>query len=490
MAEPASGARVGRTTKFAYGFGAVAFGVKDLGFAYFLMIFYNQVLGLPASAAGLALMIALLFDAVSDPIVGYASDNLRSRWGRRHPFMYAAALPIAVAFFFLWNPPGGVHALDSLGQSGLFAYLLGMAILVRILITFYEIPSTALVSELTSDYDERTTLLSYRFFFGYVGSLVLTFVTFSVFLKSTPAHPSGILNPAGYMPYAIASALVMLVTILVSSVGTHSEIPRLRAAPARKFEWRNTLKELGETFASRSFLALFVAALFSMMAQGVQTSLALYFATFYWELTSEDVRFYQPVQIASATAALLIAPIIAKRFDKKRAAILLSVVSLTFGPLPLFLRLLGFFPENDSSWLLPILLSHQFFESTIFISASIIISSMVADLVEEGERRTGRRSEGVYFAARTFAQKTVTGFGVFVSGIILDLVAFPATAKPGAVDDGVLMRLVLFYAPVFVLFHAAAALMLLGYRISRQSHAQDVFHLEDDVRAPPSGSSS
>ena len=87
-------------TKLYYGFGAVAYGVKDNGFSYFLLLYYNQVLGLPAAWVGAAIMLALVFDAISDPIVGYTSDNLHSRWGRRHPFMYGSVIPVGLALFF------------------------------------------------------------------------------------------------------------------------------------------------------------------------------------------------------------------------------------------------------------------------------------------------------------------------------------------------------------------------------------------------------
>jgi Na+/melibiose symporter-like transporter len=129
--------------------------VKDNGFSYFLLLYYNQVLGLPAGWVGSAILTALVVDAFSDPIVGYTSDNLHSRLGRRHPFMYASAVPVALAYFFLWNPP-------ALGHRALFVYLIVLAILVRTTITLFEIPNSSLVAELTDDYDERTTMLSYR----------------------------------------------------------------------------------------------------------------------------------------------------------------------------------------------------------------------------------------------------------------------------------------------------------------------------------------
>ncbi|HBM05927.1 MAG TPA: sugar transporter, partial [Erythrobacter sp.] len=91
--------------KLAHGSGAAAFGIKNGGFDYFLLLFYGTVIGLEPGLVGLAILIALVVDAISDPLVGYWSDNFRSRWGRRHPFMYAAALPVALSYFLLWNPP-------------------------------------------------------------------------------------------------------------------------------------------------------------------------------------------------------------------------------------------------------------------------------------------------------------------------------------------------------------------------------------------------
>ena len=170
--EPAHDASVGFWTRVAYGFGSVAYGVKDNGFNYFLLFFYSQVLGAPASLTGTVIFVALLFDAVSDPIVGQVSDRLHSRWGRRHPFMYASAIPVAVTFFLIWNPPA-----DLSGQ-GLVAYLLVIAILLRLAVTIYEIPSTALVSEISEDYEERTALLSYRYFFQWCGGLAIGFIMY------------------------------------------------------------------------------------------------------------------------------------------------------------------------------------------------------------------------------------------------------------------------------------------------------------------------
>src|SRR5271170_5033531 len=130
-------------TRLFYGFGSVSFGVKDNGFSYFLLLFYNQVMGLPAQLVGLAALIALVFDACIDPLIGQLSDNLRSPWGRRHPFMYAAALPFALAYLALWNPPHW-------GGGALFGYLVVAAIVIRALSSVFEVPSSALAAEFST----------------------------------------------------------------------------------------------------------------------------------------------------------------------------------------------------------------------------------------------------------------------------------------------------------------------------------------------------
>ena len=113
------------TSKVAFGIGQFAEGLKNTGFGLFILFYYNQVLELPGTLAGLALFIALVFDAVTDPLAGSLSDNTKSRLGRRHPFMYASALPLALAFLGLFSPPTG------LGDWGLFAWLTVFAILTR-----------------------------------------------------------------------------------------------------------------------------------------------------------------------------------------------------------------------------------------------------------------------------------------------------------------------------------------------------------------------
>jgi glycoside/pentoside/hexuronide:cation symporter, GPH family len=168
-----------RVLRLAYGLGAVPFGAKLQLFGL-LLLFYNQLLGLPAAAVSAVLAASVVLDAVWDPLVGQISDNTRSRWGRRHPYLYGVAVPLALAFALLWRPPAGWS------QPALLAWLAVFAILTRLLVSLHEIPSAALLPELTRRYDERTALVGLRYFFGTVGAGITTVPGFGVFLRSTP----------------------------------------------------------------------------------------------------------------------------------------------------------------------------------------------------------------------------------------------------------------------------------------------------------------
>ena len=473
---------IGLRTKLLYGFGTVAYGIKDNGFNFLLLIFYNQLLGLPAQLVGLAIMIALIIDGFSDPLIGHISDRFHSRLGRRHFFMYLSALPCAVAYYLLWNPPMG------LGTDALFWYLLITAIIVRILIALYEVPSAALLAELTEDYDLRTSLVAYRFFFGYLGAVLMGVIALSVFLRPTAQQTVGLLNRPGYHGYSIAAATLMFVSILISTAGTHHYIPFLRAPPAKRaFSLARDSREIRDALANRPFLSMIACGFFSAMALGLVATLSIYFYTYYWELSADQVSQLLLSALISAAAALVLAPIITRRLDKKRGAIVASVISLVLAPAPIILRECGFFVDNSSPALLPILLMFTLALGTVSVVSGALITSMLADTVEENELRTHQRTEGLYFAAAFFVQKCVSGLGIFMGGLVLGWVKFPEGARPGHVPAAVLRHLALTYVPLIVVLLAISIFCIQFYRIGRAGHNSNLARLHAEQGKPGSG---
>lgn len=455
------------STKLYYGAGSVAYGVKDLGFAYFLLFFYSNVLGLDPQLAGLAILLALVCDAISDPLVGHFSDQLHSKWGRRHPFMYGAIIPIGISYYFMWNPPGG------LDQAGLFFYMFGMAVLVRTCVTFYEVPSTSMVAELTDDYDQRTSLLSFRYFFGWWGGLVMAVITYGLLLVPTETISNGQLNPAGYSTYGMIAAFVMMAFILISALGTHKHIPNLHAPPdPQPFSARRTLKELRETLFHRPFLALFFAAIVTAMAQGVITALSLYFSTYFWFLNPVEILLVTLSYFFAAALALVFAPILTRQRNKRNVVIVLSIISICYLPLPIILKLFGLFWPVGHEMVVPTLFFHGVTEGAIIIMISILVSSMVADVVESSEMATGRRSEGLFFAARSFAGKVVHGIGAFIAANIIAIVGIPRGASPSDVDPHVMTSFAQVYVPTIMVIYFVAVGILSLYKISRDDHGE------------------
>ena len=462
--------KVDLSTKLYYGFGAVANGAKSNGFNYLLLFYYSQVIGLRADLVSLGILIALVFDAISDPLVGYISDNTHSKLGRRHPYMYAAGVPVALAYYFLWSPP----AWD---ETGLFLYFVCMAVLIRTLITFYEIPATALVAELTDDYDQRTEMMSFRFFFGWWGGLTMAVMNYLVFL---PEEKGGLEYVQGWSDYGLTASIVIFVSIYVSAIGTHKHIPYLRKPPtSTPFSFTKTKKEMKETLSNRSFFALFVSALLQAVAAGVSTSLSIYFSRHFWELTTTQIGYMNLPYFFSAFIALMLAPKVSRWLGKKKGGMTILGLAFAMAPMPFILRVFGLFPENGTDTLFWTLVVFNTVEVTLIIMSSSLIAAMIADVVEDSEVKTGRRSEGIFFAANSFAQKAVNGLGVVVAGQILAIIQFPTKAKPGQVPEATLFDLAYIYVPTLLFFYLFALAVLSVYKINREDHSENLRKLAE-----------
>ncbi len=449
--------------RWLYGSGSIAYGVKDNGFSYFLLFYYNQVLGLPGSYAGMAILIAMIFDAISDPLVGIWSDNTHSRLGRRHPFMYASALPVSFVYFFLWNPP-------VLSDFMLFLYLTVACVLVRFFITLYEIPSSAIVAELTTDYDERTKLLSYRYMMGWYGGLGMAVLNWGVFMVVW-----GTDSETTFKVYGGFGAVLMFLAIMGSSIGLHRYIPYLHAPPRREsYKLRQMAKDLKQTLNNRNFAALFFAGLFAAIGAGVATNFDTYIVTHFWEFSPSQWRWVIMSLFVSALLPLFIAPRITGRWDKKRSAMGIYAFQIVFAALPFLLRLAGWFPDNQSPWIYPLIWAHTVINVTVVVLFGIVQSSMLADIVEDSEMSTGRREEGLFFASRSFAQKATSGVGAFLAGIALDLIHFPRNAGQGQVDPDVVWDLGFIYGPALMFFYLLALASISFYVITRKAHVDRV----------------
>lgn len=451
--------------KWTYAIGNIPFAVKDAAFVNFVVFYYTQVHGLSGTLAGLAMFIALSWDAVSDPVVGSWSDNFRSRWGRRHPLMLAGGLPTAVLFLALFAPP------DQLGQMGVFAWLLGVSIVLRTFLTIYFIPYSAMGAELSTDYDERTVVAKARVTVAWVAGMALPAIAFAFFFQPSDGV-DGRLLADNYWQYGVLSALVAGVAALVCVVGTRSVIPRLPQPIARqKFGWKGPLQDMKLAFQNRNFRLSMGANLAFGLSAGVYMTLSLYLGTYFWEFTTAELAGVVVPTAAATVVAFLVLGRLGQRFDKPHllaaASLLLALNAIWF----LGSRLLGLLPGNDHFAIFPLLLLNTGIGVFAIVSMQVLGASLAADILDEQELATGKRQEGVVFAAGAFVQKATTGAGALLAGIVIDTAGLQQGSVPGSVDASVLHSLGLFT----MVMTAGLALIALVFnarlRLSRSEHA-------------------
>ncbi|MDZ4371435.1 MAG: MFS transporter [Phenylobacterium sp.] len=470
-AGPAAGAgrpRFGWLSISLYGAGSISNAVKAGGLSSFLMIFYNQVMGLPASLVGLGLGFALIIDAFIDPAVGQLSDNTRSRWGRRHPYMYAAALPVAICFFLIWNPPTGLEG------TKLFAYMMACLLTIRLFDTFFELPSSALMPELVEDYDRRTAVVAVRVLLAMTGGLGMTVFAYQVAMKELPGGGGGILAKDGYLSYAIMGSLLILASILVSSFATHRFIPWLRKASVVDAPRTRQFAQIGEVLKNRAFLAIMGSGSLIYLVGGVTTGLGMYISLFFWELSQTQLSLIAGIAAVATLAGTVLAPQLARRMGKKEAALLGYLVGAVGELAPYFLRMLGLLSENGEPGLFYFLAACRFLNVVSWSVTGVCISAMIADVVEDNAVKTGRRSEGFLFAADSLFKKIASAGGPALTGLVLATVQFPVGADKGDVDPDVLRHLIQLYVPLLIIIYAVSMSVMAFYNISRTSHAANL----------------
>ena len=437
-----------------HGLGSIAYGVKDNGLATFLLLYYNQVLGMNATLVSLALMLALVIDGVIDPVIGYLSDRTYSRWGRRLPWLYLAPIPLGIVWYLLWAET----------TQPTFWGLVGLVVAIRALVSCCEVPSVALVPELTRDYDERSRLMRYRFLFGWGGGLFVMFLAYNVFLAD------GLLNPEGYRAYGLTGAVLITGAVLVSALAQHRIAAGYPAQVQSKFSLGNAFAELRESFSHRAFLILLLGGGLAYTSQGITFSISNYLYLFIWRFSPADLMLFPWVLFASVVTCFVLLPKLHARWGKRDTAVITAVVGAAFWVTPFLLRAGGYWPaEGTPQSTYP--LFALFFCSNVFsVAAMISASAMVADVVEASEEQTGRRSEGAFFAGNMFMAKCATGLGIFMTGQLLALSGLPERATPGAVPMGTVNTLSLAYAAVVAVFAIGIALVIRRFPITRADH--------------------
>lgn len=471
------------STKTAYSIGQLAEGLKNTTFAFFLLFYYNQVLGVSGTLCGIALAIAIVLDAVTDPVMGAISDGWRSRWGRRHPFMYFAALPMAVCFYLTLFP-----MVES--EMGLFVWLTCFAALTRLATTAFAVPYFALGAEMTSDYKERTSIVAGRTIFGMLGMFVVLALGFGWFFAASDEFPNGQLDPAAYSPFAAVVAVMIFVSIIMSAAGTHHLIPELQSPATREgWSFKQLLRDIASAAENASFRWLVGGLLIMAVPVGSGMSLTVYLNTFFWDVSPGAMGIVLAAMSIGSVIGLFAVPLVARYVEKREALIFGSLGWATFAILPVCLHYAGLFPAPGSKAVVTGLVACSFMAG--LVSAQVLASagSMIADVADEQELATNQRQEGVFYGAYVFSLKLTEGVGAVTGGLALELIRWPTgehikTALDIPPDS--LFWLSIIAGPAMAIGFIPAAWCFSHYRLDEGRHRAILAELENRSQEPAS----
>jgi glycoside/pentoside/hexuronide:cation symporter, GPH family len=440
--------QLSRRTKLIYGFGDTGFSLTTTIIAAYFAIFLTDVVGVAAGTAAIAILIGRTWDYFNDPIIGQISDRTRTRWGRRRPFLLFGALPFALAFCLMWYCPPFESQIWLAVYYGLAYALFDSAA------TFVYMPFYALTPELTSSYDERTSLTTYRMFFSILGSLI----AFTIPLMIIGSFQSQ--NTSRVMAMGAFFALISAVPLLLVFFGTRE---RKEYSDLEQPAFKESIKAASK---NRPFIFGLVIFLLTWVSVDILQTMLLYFIKYVVQRES-DADLIMAVIFVTAMIVLPFWEWASRRWNKRKAyaggiafwaVVQILMITLNPGtPLPFILGLCVLAGIGVSC-------------------AHVLPWSIIPDAVEWDEWQTGERHEGLFYSLVTLAQKVASSVAIPLVLLMLQITGYvpnSSTQPPSAV-----LGIRLAIGPIPAVLLCCGIVFALIYPLSRESHQQIVRDLE------------
>jgi glycoside/pentoside/hexuronide:cation symporter, GPH family len=409
-------------------------------------------LGVPASAIANALSLPRYLDSFADPTIGYLSDNACTRWGRRRPFILAGAIPLAVLAYCLWLP--GL----AWSKSALAWYISGATLLYYLAYALFIVPYRALGFELTSDYHERTRVQGWGMVFGLAGGLgipwlyKLALVFGGVDPQATKIAPEVILHGVRWVGLGVA--VIILITCSAPALLCRE---RLQGRAQEKI---SILPALTETLKNWPFFNMLFARTFALIATFAVTTIGTPLMIYYLYGGNQS----QASTLQGCSGDLLFAGAgigipfntwMSARLGKRHA----FVVCLALAGAGCFSQWLTYRPEHPY-WIL----ASNFLLGFGLQGVWLMCQSMVADVCDEDEVRTGRRREGIYGATYALMEKLGITTGFYLAGVIATICGYSAGIPSAEVLHRMWLAAIL--VPVFGML--LSGLLILCYPLTHQ----------------------
>lgn len=414
----------------------------------YLLIFYTDVVGLDPKLAGIAAGVAIIWDAITDPMMGFITDNTKSRWGKRRPYILAGSFILAIAIVTLFSHP---HIET---QQGKFWFLLLSYMFVNTAMTVVAIPHAALGTEMSPDRNGITEIYAWRLVAGNAGAIAGTVIPGIFLTKTSDAANTLAARSTAHLEAAFTLAILVIVSAGITFFATRPA-PNLarqqqnlpRSVPVTNLtNYRNELKSLVK---NKPFVVLFIAYLIATIGVNINSSFAFYYYKYRLELTEADTQKIIAFFMIVFTAGLAGWIALAKNYGKKRPLVFgttgLGVMTAVGYPLfspgsfqgPLFAAIVGGF----------------------FVGSILILEAWLVDVIDYDAVSSRRQRAGFYFGVWKMGAKAARAIAVAMSGWTLSWIGF----QPNSIQTAdVSWRIALVFGPGVAVFFIVGGLLALA----------------------------
>jgi GPH family glycoside/pentoside/hexuronide:cation symporter len=452
--------KVSRWTKIIYGSGDWGRASFNTIRQFFYAIFLTDVVGLDARLASFAALISILWDAINDPIVGALSDNVRTRWGRRRPFLLIFSVPFILAFVLLWWAPTWKSQFLLMLHVTL-AYMVSDTI--QTLIT---VPYLALTPEIASGYDDRTSLTSYRMFFNLVASLVTAVAAPSI--MDAAVHSGTTLQQAYLIIAALFGSLAAIPYILVFFFVREGEISQ--EVPTQHFSFTQVLTHLWKNTPFRFATGIYVLNWIAVDLEGLMIPFFLLYWIAQGDLLAKVNLFGVKISLESVVLGfLLLSATLAipfwSWFAKLTSKRMAYIVGMSFW---VVVQFFVFGLQPGQVWLIILFVS---LAGLSVSTAHIIPDAIFPDVIDWDEFTTNARREGLYYGAINFIRKLSSALAIFLALQALGWFGYQSPPKGAMLftqPPQAILAIRVMTGPFIVVLLILAILFAWGFPITRE----------------------
>lgn len=423
---------------FGYSLGDAGISITMNGIGNFAMLFYTQILGMNAVAAGLALSVTTFWDAISDPLMGHISDHTRSRLGRRLPYLLPGGLLTALTFWVLWVLPQGIDS-----SAGLFWTVLLLNLVLRTFLTVFMVPHTALGFEICADYVSRSKLQGIRNFINQMTNLVFGALAWTLFFRDGTAPDGsridGTAISGNYLAMATVLSATIIAVLILYRIFVNNSREDTRAVAYAGGTLSGFFRNMAAIFSDKLAWYVFGMVGFSLLAMLLVSQVQMFTYVFYMEFNEvEKTGVHGAGMLASALGSLFLLPLFVRKLEKKGAAYAAIGMSCAGGAGLSVIFNGGLLSPGQELFSLPAAtLVFGALQALWWGGAGILVAlamSMIADISEVTKLKKGEEKDGSYSASLIFFQKAAMSFGLLLTGGMVELAGINPQA-PAQTDE-------------------------------------------------------